>query len=320
MNDLLPSDEEKSKPASLLRWIGLLRAVCLPGTFFVMGVYWQLIYKGGTLKAVNFMTHGVNFVIMVLDMIFSRQSYPLAHGVYFLLYAIIVIAWSVIFMYTDLYRACSCSDDDDENGAWGCKDMGDDDKADECSFIYRALNWAPNAFNNTLIIVLAIVFVLSPILVFLFFVFDLCLSQCSAEIDGHSEPARDPSTAAVFRSKGFGAALSNEFHTKKLRFDVDDDWVTTFSLSRFSCISNTFFLCLRGGFFSIMLAVMLWSLSENFKSVWAIYITHWTLVLEVIYLGAAFAATYFANDESSALLADSDDKEIALTVGPFSKA
>jgi hypothetical protein len=65
-----------------LTW--MLQDILLPLTFFVFILYFALILPaaGGSPKAISFFTHGANFVIMLLDMLLSRQPYYLLHGVY----------------------------------------------------------------------------------------------------------------------------------------------------------------------------------------------------------------------------------------------
>jgi len=65
-----------------LTWV--LQDILLPLTFFVFILYFGLVLpaKGGKPQALSFFTHGVNFVIMLLDMYLSRQPYYLLHGFY----------------------------------------------------------------------------------------------------------------------------------------------------------------------------------------------------------------------------------------------
>ena len=51
-------------------WV--LQSIALPGAFFVTALYWALVFNG-TLHMSTPFTHGVNFLLMVIDVIFSRQ-------------------------------------------------------------------------------------------------------------------------------------------------------------------------------------------------------------------------------------------------------
>jgi len=78
-----------------LTWV--LQDILLPLTFFVFSLYFLLVLpaEGGNLKALSVFTHGVNFVIMLLDMLLSRQPYYLLHGFYVAFF----VAGYTIFTY-----------------------------------------------------------------------------------------------------------------------------------------------------------------------------------------------------------------------------
>uniref|UniRef100_A0A7S0N942 Uncharacterized protein n=1 Tax=Pyramimonas obovata TaxID=1411642 RepID=A0A7S0N942_9CHLO len=90
--------EEKGEPSGrwwvYLSWI--LHDIAYPASFFVTVNYWLLVYSP-PLRAISTFTHGVNFVVILADTMLSSQAYRLSHGVYFLLYAIVYIIWSLIF-------------------------------------------------------------------------------------------------------------------------------------------------------------------------------------------------------------------------------
>ena len=126
----------------LLRVSSCYRAIAIPGTFLVFGLFWGLVYDGSSVKVLDCLTHGGNFGVMLIDLVLSRQSYRLVHGVYYFVFAMIYVIWTVIFHTSELDRPCACSEDDDEPAQMGCREAGDDDGADECNYIYSSLNWA----------------------------------------------------------------------------------------------------------------------------------------------------------------------------------
>mmetsp|Transcript_51648 Transcript_51648/g.103695 ORF Transcript_51648/g.103695 Transcript_51648/m.103695 type:complete len:349 (+) Transcript_51648:132-1178(+) len=304
MTSTADSSENGAKSLSwLLRFTTVLRAISLPGTFIVFLLYWGLVYEGGVFRAISVMTHGVNFGVMFLETILNRQKFVLLHGLYFLSYTVLYLTWSVIFHVSGLDRPCTCSDDDDEQSAWGCHDRGDKKNEDECTFIYSSLNWASNALTTTIIVVLVIVLVVVPVSFVSFYIFALCLRRhCTVEDDAAAEPLSPRSlerqgTTDVLGASGYCATLKKEFQLSRLKPDVED-WVNIFRSSRFpSLVSDSAYLWIRGSFFVCMLAVMIWSISLFDDAIWLIYLTHWTLVVEVAYLGAAFTTTFIAQKE-----------------------
>jgi len=91
------AEEAKSQPTAAwwmyLSWV--LHDIAYPASFFVTVMFWLLVFEP-PLKAFSVFTHGVNYLIMLADVILSSQPYRLAHGLYFILYAIIYIFWSLI--------------------------------------------------------------------------------------------------------------------------------------------------------------------------------------------------------------------------------
>ena len=82
-------------------------------------LYWLLVFPFNpkAASALSVFTHGVNFVVMLLDGWLSRQPYLISHGVYFLAYCLVYLAWSVIHGLSNIKTA-----DGDE-------------------YIYAVLNW-----------------------------------------------------------------------------------------------------------------------------------------------------------------------------------
>jgi len=61
-------------------------------------LYWLLVFptQDTDLKAISCFTHGVNFIVMLVDGWLSRQPYLISHGIYFLCYCIIYVVWTII--------------------------------------------------------------------------------------------------------------------------------------------------------------------------------------------------------------------------------
>ena len=73
------------------------------------------------------------------------------------------------------------------------------------------------------------------------------------------------------------------------------DYVLAFATGR-RCVScPNKFLAFRATLFLLMMSVLVWSFSlsviDNTAGYWFIYLTHWTLVVEVLYLGCALYTT-----------------------------
>jgi hypothetical protein len=88
-----PSPGTKVPCLSKLVW--LLQAVCLPSTFFVFVLYWGLVFDG-TFHLLSAFTHGVNFFVMMADAWTSGFPMLLAHAVYFVIYALLYLGWTLV--------------------------------------------------------------------------------------------------------------------------------------------------------------------------------------------------------------------------------
>ena len=103
-----------------------LYAIALPGSFMVFLMYWLLVYPAKTpaqkadMHPLAYLTHGANFGVMFVDACVNAQPFNLMSGIYFLMYALTYLAWSVVFDAAGLETACSCADDDTADSA-GCR-------------------------------------------------------------------------------------------------------------------------------------------------------------------------------------------------------
>ena len=114
-------------------WI--LQGITLPASFLIFVLYWGLVYDG-TLYPISPWTHGVNFVLMVLDQAISNQPMYLAHGLLFMVYAFLYVVWSYVHFVTGLKN---CSND---------------------RYIYASLNW--KYAGSTAKLAAVILFVVAP--------------------------------------------------------------------------------------------------------------------------------------------------------------
>jgi hypothetical protein len=61
-------------------------------------LYWLLVfpYERGPLQAISCFTHGVNFLVMLLDAWLSCQPYRFSEGIYLFCYSLLYLFWSMI--------------------------------------------------------------------------------------------------------------------------------------------------------------------------------------------------------------------------------
>merc|ERR1719446_484313 len=101
----------------------------------VFTMYWGLVYPYLTVapSILSYFVHGVNFLVMAVDMIVCRQVFRLAHGVYFFAYCLLYLLWSGIYEWLDLENPCNCPEGDDDDGTLstpGCIERGDGNRVD----------------------------------------------------------------------------------------------------------------------------------------------------------------------------------------------
>jgi hypothetical protein len=73
-----------------------LHDIAYPSTFSVMLLFWGLGLSAPT-QALTIFTHGVNFLMMFVDVILSSQPYYIMHAVYFIIYSAIYLGWTLVF-------------------------------------------------------------------------------------------------------------------------------------------------------------------------------------------------------------------------------
>ena len=269
-----------------------LYAIALPGSFMVFALYWLLVYpaKAPAQKAVepflSYMTHGANFGVMFVDACVNAQPYNLMSGAYFLMYALTYLAWSVVFDAAGLETACSCADDDGTDNA-GCRDRGDEDESDGCNYIYSSLNW--NVPAATAPLAVAIVLVVAPLIVLTLWFAVLLRRVLRAGYVAPEPPRLQRTTSAVYHEEGCCAALRFEIGHDRAR-TAETLWVEHYGRSKASWLRHApaRFLGIRAGLLLVMFVTLLWSFAHNAANgkagLWFVYLTHWTLAVEVAYL------------------------------------
>lgn len=113
------------RPTCSIKLANTSYVIALPGSFLVFVLYWLLVFPTRTaaqqrdIHPITVLVHGVNFFVMLVDASINAQPFPLAHGLYFLVYALIYLLWSILFVVAGLRVRCTCSDDDREKGCKG---------------------------------------------------------------------------------------------------------------------------------------------------------------------------------------------------------
>jgi len=79
-------------------WV--LFSVALPASVTVTLLYWTLVYDGKAITLENILIHAVNSLVMLADLLIGSQPLLLIHFLYFLLYAVIYLIWSLIHHLT----------------------------------------------------------------------------------------------------------------------------------------------------------------------------------------------------------------------------
>lgn len=79
-----------------LTW--LLQGVCLPLTLLVFVLYFALVVPDtGISGPLSFFTHGVNFLLMISDVFWSRQPFYLVHSLYFFCVVLAYLVFTYVF-------------------------------------------------------------------------------------------------------------------------------------------------------------------------------------------------------------------------------
>lgn len=90
-----PSDPACKALPWYVQTMWLLHAVILPGSFFIFANFWLLVFEPPVL-AISVCTHGVNFAVMLADVVVGNTPYLLLHGAYFWAFAVLYLGWSLV--------------------------------------------------------------------------------------------------------------------------------------------------------------------------------------------------------------------------------
>jgi len=74
-----------------------MQAVTYIASFFVFVLYWALVYDGGTLLALSYFTHGVNFLVALADFLLAGLPMRVAHIWAPLAYGLTYVIFSIIY-------------------------------------------------------------------------------------------------------------------------------------------------------------------------------------------------------------------------------
>lgn len=155
-----------------VRTMWVLQDIVIPGSFLVFVLYWALVVPEKTepVQPLGYFTHGVNFVMQMLDVFLSRQPYHLLHGIYIAILGVVYIS------FTGIYYAAGGTDCNGNR------------------YIYKAIDWsAPDSvYSLSLLILLVAVPVIN--LVF-WFTISMCFPQNYKEPDAVKETG--PSTVEI---------------------------------------------------------------------------------------------------------------------------
>jgi len=130
-------------------WV--LQDIAIPGTFLVFVLYWALVVPTKTEPPtlISYFTHGVNFLVMLVDVYVSRQPYYLLHGIY------IGILGLLYLLFTYIYYVAGGTDCNGNR------------------YIYAALDWSDPGSTSTLAVIL--LFIVLPVINIIFW---FAISQC----------------------------------------------------------------------------------------------------------------------------------------------
>lgn len=296
-------------------------AIALPGSFLVFALYWGLVFDG-KLYILSVFTHGVNFVVMALDAFVNAQSFKLAHGAYFYIFAIVYLMWTAIFGAAGGERYCTCYPYNKDEPK-GCSNLNGniktDDLEDKCNYIYSSVNW--NAPGSAGSIAGAILIIVLPIVLFMFWSLVLCRRYARAskvsDTGGESDAVdhlRSSATIQALRTSdsccgGICTAFRNEFRLHRLKMSMTvEEWLHQYRTSKLSFFMQApmIYLVWRASLFALMFTILIWSLADHAVNGpdgfghYFIYLTNWTLMLQNVYLGLALFCTFKSQRVSAA--------------------
>lgn len=93
-------DEKEIPWFAKTTWI--LFSVALPAAVTVTLLYWALVYDGRVITLENILIHAMNSLVMLADLFIGSQPLLLIHYLYFLLFAVAYLIWSLIHHSADI--------------------------------------------------------------------------------------------------------------------------------------------------------------------------------------------------------------------------
>jgi hypothetical protein len=265
-------------PKHLLEACAVTRAISLPGAFLVFLLFWTVAYPAARgridVQVLGFFTHGVNAVLVAIDVLISALPFPLQHMWYFIEYGAVYVLFSVVFWLADAEHPCNCPRD--RNNFPGCSNEGDSNGDDRCRYIYAALNWAPERIPLTIALLAVVFLVLTPIAVMLCHYAALCSHERAVRIECWTY---------------FKGELDNS-RIRPLPQDASTSWAVYFAQS--PLLSARLYLQVRVALCVGIIAILGWSLAIDVPNFWGIYLTNWTLTIETVYMILALVAAVLA--------------------------
>lgn len=127
-------DQSKAPWWVVATW--MLHDIALPGSFLVFVLYWGLVFSPPLTSALSPMTHGLNFFVMLVDTILSSQPIYYMHGLWFLIYGLIYITFTILF-----HLGKGTNEEDDK-------------------FVYSSLDWGTDAGGSAILVVVIVFFII----------------------------------------------------------------------------------------------------------------------------------------------------------------
>ena len=115
----LPDPDSNQPSVTKMAWV--LRSIGQPGALVVTVAFWALVYNG-RLTLTTFWVHGINSIVVWVDILTSCYEVRLLHYVYVLAFGISYVVWSVIHYHANIQ----------------------DGRTPSHRFIYSAVDWSPS--------------------------------------------------------------------------------------------------------------------------------------------------------------------------------
>mmetsp|Transcript_21020 Transcript_21020/g.62169 ORF Transcript_21020/g.62169 Transcript_21020/m.62169 type:complete len:271 (-) Transcript_21020:258-1070(-) len=111
----------------------VLQDIILPISFMIFLMYWTLVFSG-TIFPVSIATHGINFLLVVVDQLINRQPLRLLSIIFPAMFSLVYLVFTLIY-----YAAGGTFEDG------------------ESPYIYEALNWENPTVTGTMAFVIVVI-------------------------------------------------------------------------------------------------------------------------------------------------------------------